>query len=309
MALVRRGRELVSKGVQVGAHGVEAAPEWVGHAAQSVQKSAGKMARAGLSPKRVVAKHRRRGHEVESLSDVRRLDLERVDAVRGRAAGWLYPAGAALSGAGAALVITGGELVTTASAGAATAPSVGAIAGAMAGDAAAVLALSSRIVGRTALLYGYDPEQPAEKLFIMAVVNAGSAVSAGAKTAAFADLSKLTQALIRGKSWAVLNESLIARLAGAFSKRFVGRLTKQALGKFVPTVGIVIGGALNWATLEGIADAADAAYRHRFLLEKYPELGEGDAFGVLDDPDDDLDGSDVRISVLDELAEEGITDL
>ena len=43
----------------------------------------------------------------------------------------------------------------------------------------------------------------------MSVVNAGSAVSAGAKTAAMADISKLTQALVRDKAWKVLNESVV----------------------------------------------------------------------------------------------------
>ncbi len=131
---------------------------------------------------------------VGGLSDVRRLDLEKVDAVRGRGAGWYYPAAAALSGAGAGLVITGGEAATAASAGAASAPSLGAIAGAFAGDAAVVLGLSSRAVGHVALYYGYDPEDPSEKLFIMSVVNAGTAMSASAKTAALADISRLTQA-------------------------------------------------------------------------------------------------------------------
>lgn len=36
---------------------------------------------------------------------------------------------------------------------------------------------------------------------------------------------------------------------------------------------------MNWATLEGIVDAADVAYRRRFLLEKYPHLKGSDAFG------------------------------
>jgi hypothetical protein len=70
----------------------------------------------------VVARHKKRGHDVASLADLRRLDLQQIDAVRGRAASWYYPAGAALSGAGAGLVISGGQLVIAASAGAAAAP-------------------------------------------------------------------------------------------------------------------------------------------------------------------------------------------
>lgn len=309
-AALERGQGVAAKGTQIVGAGARTAgaalPDWAGTAGRSVQRTTGRVSRVGLSPKRVVAKHRKRGHEVSSLHDLRRLDLQQIDAVRGRAAGWLYPAGAALSGAGAGFVISGGELATAVSGGAAAAPSGAAITGAFVGDAATVLALGSRNVGRTALLYGYDPESPAEKIFIMSVVNAGSAVSAGAKTAAMADVSKLTQALVRDKTWKVLNESVVSKVAQEFAKRFSFRLTKQGLGKVVPAAGIVIGGALNWATLEGIVDAADIAYRRRFLLEKYPHLSDGDTFGTVAHVDDDTaDDADQVISVIDEIEEAG----
>ncbi len=313
-AAVKRTQELASKAARVGRVGAQgaaaSAPLWVTTAGTSVQRTTGRVARAGLTPKRVLSKHRKHGHDVSGLRDLRRLDLEQIDAVRGHALSWVYPSAAALSGAGAGFAISGGELATVVSAGAAAAPSGGVIAGAFVGDAAAVLALGSRAVGRSALMYGYDPESPAEKLFIMSVINAGSAVSAGAKSAAFADLSKLTQSLVRDKTWKVLNETVVARVAGQFAKRFSFRLTKQGLGKVVPAAGIVLGGALNWATLEGIVDAADIAYRRRFLLEKYPHLAESDTFGVADDSERGIptDG-DEEISVIDEIAEAGGPDL
>jgi len=289
---------------------VDVAPVGWGVASRdSMLRTAGRISRAGLSPKRVVSKHQKRGHDVSALHDLRRLDLEQIDAVRGRAASWLYPASAALTGAGAGLVISGGAVAVAVSGGVAAAPSGGAIAGAFVADTTAVLALGSRFVGRTALLYGYDPESPAEKLFIMSVVNAGTAVSAGAKTAAMSDISKLTQALVRGKTWEVLNESLLTRVASRFAARFSFRLTKQGLGKVVPAAGVVVGGAFNWATIEGIVDAADIAYRRRFLLEKYPHLAAGDTFGVVVEAEQIPDESDQEISVLAELVEAGGPDI
>ncbi|WP_237282544.1 EcsC family protein [Streptomyces fodineus] len=91
-------------------------------------------------------------------------------------------------------------------------------------DAAFVLGLASRGVGQVSLFYGHDPEEPAEKLFVMSVVNVGTASSATAKTAAMADLSKLTQALYRGKTWKVLNETLVAKVSSQFAKAFNFRL-------------------------------------------------------------------------------------
>ncbi|MFF4655362.1 EcsC family protein [Streptomyces sp. NPDC001381] len=314
---VSRGQQFVAKGAQkVGAgtrKAADALPDWSGAALQSIQKTLARASRAGLSPKRVVALHTKRGHDVESLRDVRRLDLEQVDAVRGRAASWYFPAAAALSGASAGLVISGGELVIAASAGAAAAPSGGAITGAFVADAAVVLGLASRAVGQVSLFYGYDPEKPAEKLFVMSVVNVGTASSVAAKNRAMSDVSRLTQALFRGKTWEVLNEALVTKVSQQFAKAFGFRLTKKGLGKAVPAFGIVVGSTLNWVTLEGIVDAAEMAYRRRFLLEKYPHLADEEADGSF--PDISSDGSDVpddtdeEISVLGEIVEAGGPDL
>lgn len=307
---VSRGQGVATKGGNAVGTGVRRAadvlPDWSDTAYGSMRRTVARVSRAGLSSTTVVTKHKRRGHYVKSFSDIRRLDLEQIDAVRGRGPNWYYPAVAALSGAGAGLVISGGELVTATTGGASMAPSLGVIAGVMAGDAAFVLGLASRSVGHVSLLYGYDPEDPTEKLFVLSVVNAGTAMSASAKTAAMSDISRLTQALVRGKSWAVLEESVLARLSRQFAAKFGARLTKQGLGKAVPAVGILIGGTLNWATLEAIVDAADVAYRRRFLLEKYPQLGDEEAPGFSRDVDPAVtDGADETISVLGELKEAG----
>jgi hypothetical protein len=309
-----RGQDIVAKGAQkvgVGARGAaDALPDWSGTAFQSVRQTVGRVSRAGLSSKRVVALHTKRGHDVASLSDLRRLDLKQIDVVRGRGASWYYPAAAALAGAGAGLVISGGELVIAASAGAASAPSGGAIAGAFVADTAAVLGLASRAVGHVSLFYGYDPEEPAEKLFVMSVVNVGTASSATAKNAAMADISRLTQALFRGKAWKELNEAFVTKVSQQFAKAFSFRLTKKGLGKAVPAFGIVMGGAFNWTTLEGVVDAADMAYRRRFLLEKYPHLADEEASASFSDTGPDVpDDADEAISLLDEIVEAGGPDL
>jgi hypothetical protein len=71
----------------------------------------------------------------------------------------------------------------------------------------------------------------------------------------------------------------------------------------------LLGAALNWATLEGIVDAADIAYRRRFLLEKYPHLPESDTFGAGDEAGADPQDGDERISVIHEIAQAGGPDL
>jgi hypothetical protein len=115
--------------------------------------------------------------------------------------------------------------------------------------------------------FGHGPEEPAEKLFIMSVVNAGTAVSAGAKTAVLADISQLTQALVRGKTSEVLSQSFVSKDSAQFAQAFGYRLTKKGLGKVGPAAGIVTYGTVNWTTRGSIVDAANVAYSRRFLLE------------------------------------------
>lgn len=309
---VAGGRKLAARGASSAGAGVrkvsqavpDFASDWGLAAADALRTQVSHVARAGLSSKRVVAQHKKRGHQVNRLADLRNLDLEQIDLVRGRAASWYYPAFAAMSGAGAGFVISGSELVVTTTAGAAAAPSGTAIAAAFAGDAAFVLGLSSRSVGHIALQYGYDPEEPEEKLFVFSVINAGTAASQAAKAAAFSDISRLTQALVRKKTWEVLDKSVVSRVVKQSAALFGKRLTKNSLGKAVPAAGIALGSAFNWATLEGVVDAANIAYRRRFLLEKYPHLSVDAEVRPSEEETGPVADDDV-ISVVDELREAG----
>jgi hypothetical protein len=89
---VSRGQAGVAKGAQVVNTGIRKATDalpdgvvdWSGTAFESLQSMVARASRVGLSSKRVVARHTKLGHEVTRLSDLRRLDLEQIDAVRGR---------------------------------------------------------------------------------------------------------------------------------------------------------------------------------------------------------------------------------
>lgn len=279
------------------------AGEWTRLALASAERAVGSVAQISLTQEKAVAKHQSLGHDVETLGDLRSLDLRQIDAVRPRALRIAYPAVAATSGATAGFVITGSELAVPVSGGVAAAPSGATIAGAMAADVGVVLGLASRAVGQYALAYGYDPEEPAERVFAMSVINWGTALSSGAKLRAFEDLARLTQGLVRGATWAkLLQTSQVARLYQQFSARITVRATKQGLGRIVPVVGIAVGASFNWATLEAVTDAAHVAYRRRFLLEKYPQLADDCRFTAAVG---ETEADDEVISVLDELAQLG----
>jgi hypothetical protein len=313
-----RGKKVLDKsfqGMSKGAHKVfQAFPadfkDWSGEALSSLQTILSKLSRAGLSPKRLIAKHNKRGNTVDSLLDIRKLDLSEVENIGIKSASWYYPAIAAASGAGASFVITGGQLTVVASGGAALAPSGGVIAVSIAGDFAVLSALSSRAVGHYALLYGYDPEEPAEKLFMMSIVNAGTAFSSSAKALAMKDIANLTQALVRGNTWKELSKTVIGKMADEFNKRFQERITKAALGKSIPIAGIIVSGAFNWATLERLTDVAQIVYRRRFLIEKYPELSKDEEmFNIYENEESDDQLEDEEISLFDQIEEVNKTNL
>jgi hypothetical protein len=221
---------------------------------------------------RVLEDFRRDGHQVRALDDVRSLPLRDIDDVCPRLT-WIYSVGAALEGAGAGVAITGGELLASvgsvAGAGAGAAPGAGTVITAMAVDAATVVGASARVVAHIGAYHGYDVRRPDEAIFALSVINWSSAGTEGAKAAAFTQLSRITQQLVRRATWPTLERYVLVQAVQELFTRLGLRLTQRKLGQVIPVVGIVIGGGMNAALLSKIGHDAEAAYRMRYLCEKY----------------------------------------
>ena len=259
-----------------------------------------------LSEGRMLHAYTRRGHEVNELADIRSLDLKIVEKhVRPKWMDAAYATTAAIEGGATGFVISGGEALASAGtvfgAGAGGAPGLGTVTTAMAADATFTLIACSRVVAHTAMYYGYDPLDRGEELFMMGVLNLGTAGTAGAKMVAYSELSKLAQGLARRAAWAKLNEQVLPRVAQAFATRIGLRLTQRKLGTLVPIVGILAGAGLNYRLLDSVAEAAYWSYRERFITEK---MG-GDAVLIVPERTPDSDTSDDdAISVLGILEQE-----
>lgn len=242
-------------------------------AARGVSKATGSTAVRTVSTKHVIRQYQRAGHDVESVAGIQQLDLSAVDAVAKLSRiRYSHSMLAAAGGFGSAAVVTGGEVLagagTVAGAGAGAAPGLGTVAAAMLADAAGVLGLAARSVAATALYYGYDPRQPEEEIFMMAVIGLGMASGTSAKTAAYSELSQLTQLLAKNASWVKLNEKAFTKVVQRFALRFGQKLTKKKLGQFVPVAGLAVGAGLNYLVIDQISVAAQDAYRERFLVDK-----------------------------------------
>jgi len=245
----------------------------------------------GVRRSRVLRAFEKRGHRLESIDQIRTLELRIVDDASS-ALSWRYALAAAVEGEGVGAAITGGEALAAAGsiagAGAGAAPGAGTVLGAMAFDAAAVLAGSARVVAHTAACYGYDVRQPEEQVYALSVISWSSAGTGASKAAAFQQLSRLTQQLMRAATWAQLSEHVLVKVVQEMYARLGIRLTQRKLGQAVPVVGVVIGAGLNASLLRSVAEHARSAYRMRFLTDKYalegPTVGVG-SDGVADDAD------------------------
>jgi hypothetical protein len=220
----------------------------------------------------VLRSFRRQGVAVDSLDDLRSLDLRVLDEALPslRVA---YSAGVAVEGALAGAAITGAQALavagTVASAGAAAAPGIGTVATAMAADAVTVLAASGRAIAHVGAYYGYDARLPEEQVFALSILSWSTATTDATKTLAFQQLSRLTQQLMRGGNWAQLGEHMLVRIVHELYTRLGIRLTQRSLGRAVPVAGILIGAGMNATLLQRVVNDAHRAYRVRHLTEKY----------------------------------------
>lgn len=249
------------------------------NAAARAQESLSDVAGRTLSEKRLLNAYRRKGIDVDNLAELRTVELKKLDSfVHKQRLDLRYGGLAATSGVAAGVAVTTGDIAALFGGvfgeGVGAAPGLGTVAAAMSADAAVVVALSARAVADTAMHYGFDPNDPKERLFALSVINVGSALTQGAKYTALADLSKLTQALARSAPWAALNNFVLTNVAKKFSEQVGIRLTRQKLGQVVPLAGIGIGATFNYATVARVQEAAYWAYRERLLIEKRPEAAD-----------------------------------
>jgi hypothetical protein len=224
----------------------------------------------------IITSFDRHGLPVSDLADIRKLTLKEVDAVKPNI-GLRYTAGTAVQGAATGFLVSGGEIVATGgtvfSAGAGAAPGALTVAGAIALDAAALLGAMTRATSHVGAFYGADTRLPEERMFALSAVNLGSS-SHSAKAAAYVELNKVVQDLVRSASWKRLNERAVTKVVAAVYRALGMRLVRAKLGQAVPVLGIALGAGLNARMMARLTEDVEMAYRERFLREKYglPEV-------------------------------------
>ncbi|MEE3062744.1 MAG: EcsC family protein [Actinomycetota bacterium] len=294
------GPDLVNKALKVSGLDkvADSGAALLGTTAANAGKFMTKTGQMTTSPSLVIGAYARKGHAVEHLDDIRKLDLRTIDDVAAFAfTRHAYSISAAVEGAAAGLAISSGEAVATVgaagTAGVAAGPGLGTVVTAMGVDAAVLLTACSSVVAQDALYYGYDPFDPAEEIFMMQVIGLGLAGTPSAKAAAYQQLAVLTERLARNAAWHELDEQTFAKVAQKFAVKFTEKLARSKVFQLAPVVGVGIGAALNWKTVADIADAAYWAYRERFLYDKSGNVEPIDVDAADDSDDEALDLIDI----------------
>jgi hypothetical protein len=176
-----------------------------------------------------------------------------------------YIALAASQGAATSLAVTGATVSSTVTGG----TTLGIAAGAIVVDVTAVMVGMGRIVALVAAHYGYDVREPEEQMFASGVLSYSSAGNAAEKAASLAALSRLTQDMMRRATWNQLQRHQMVNVIQKVVTSLGFNLTKKKLAQIVPVAGAVINGGLNARLAQNTFNRAQAAYRLRFLTEKY----------------------------------------
>ena len=256
---------------------------------EGATRTMGAGAAASVSTSRVIRRYRKAGHSIERIEDIQDLELAASDRVfpRRKRLAYVLTSGAEGGVAGAATTVSGAATVVTGvfGAGAGGVPTAIVTAGVMAGDMAATLMAASRIVAETSALYGYDPNDPAEQVFMTGVLGAATATSEGAKLAAQRELRELAMLLARRAPYRLLDKSVFTQVVRRAYAKLGDKMTQRQLGKVVPITSIVVGAGMNAALMHRTADQAYYAYRERRLQDRYD----------LDSSDRDHDASEIIV--------------
>jgi uncharacterized protein (DUF697 family) len=201
-----------------------------------------------VRPETIFTEYRAAGHEVNSSTDILKLDLEDVDQAIGRL-GAKYK------------VLATGEGVATGAAGIIGLPA----------DIVALTALSLRAIGEYATYCGFDVSRQEERLFAVHILNLASSSSERAKQKAFTELVHIAKDVASKKVLKDVQGGAFLHIIESVAKSLGLRLTRGKLAQIVPVAGAVVGGGTNAAYMAEVCTAAHNLYCERFLAERYGE--------------------------------------
>lgn len=205
-----------------------------------------------VRPSVIYEEFRANGHShIQQPADIFTLDLEHVDNVVGFL-GAKYKAIAGGEGAGCGCVSVFG----------------------IPADIVSLTAINLRAIGEYATYYGFNIKSQEERLFALNVLQLASSPTLTSKQLAMAQLIKISQDLVKKKTWKELEKEVLVIIIQKITKSLGIRLTKAKLADIIPALGVFIGASYNIYYTNNVCNSAFNLYRERFLAKKYgrPDL-------------------------------------
>ncbi|WP_458125619.1 EcsC family protein [Paenibacillus sp. Z3-2] len=131
----------------------------------------------------------------------------------------------------------------------------------IAADIPMVMGLSLKVLQEMALCYGYDPDEPLERIFIVKCLQFSSADIVGKKAiieelAAYDDPDKPIEVVSQMQGW--------REVFNSYSESFGWK----KLFQLIPIAGMVFGSVSNKNTIRDVAEAGKMLYKKRLILQR-----------------------------------------
>jgi hypothetical protein len=196
----------------------------------------------------IIEDFRKHGCDVNSIADIQKLELEKIDEVVGYLA-------AKYKG------IAGAEGAVTGALGLPGIPP----------DLIAVISINLRAIGEYCCYYGFNNNLQEERLFAMNVLSYASSAGDAGKGTIMASLVKISRDVAAKKTWKELEEHAMVLVIKKIAESLGVRLTKAKLAQLLPVFGSAVGGGYNAYYTAKVCETASFMYRERFLATKYDE--------------------------------------
>ncbi|MEK4662135.1 EcsC family protein [Priestia sp. FSL H7-0729] len=131
----------------------------------------------------------------------------------------------------------------------------------IAADIPMVMGLSLKVLQEMAICYGYDPDEPLERIFIVKCLQFSSADIVGKKAiieelAAYDDPDKPIEVVSQMQGW--------REVFNSYSESFGWK----KLFQLIPIAGMVFGSVSNKNTIRDVAEAGKMLYKKRLILQR-----------------------------------------
>lgn len=187
-----------------------------------------------------------KGHALDGLEGIRRLDLQHVDLVMTgldkKYIGLASAEGVATGAAGAAGIVP---------------------------DLVALVALNLRAAGETATYCGFDMSDPRERLFALQILDQVAGSGNSTRDVTLAPAMRTASRVARKHSTDFIEQVGLGNMIEGLVRRLGMNLTEKKLAQMVPVTGALLGGGLNYLYTSKVCLTCHYLYRERFLEVKY----------------------------------------